>query len=55
VTVGIVFFGDLCFMLAVPLWMLSTTSQVAISEFYSKMGAAPGGQRTVNTQGRRFE
>lgn len=55
VTVGIVFFGDLCFMLAVPLWMLSTTSEVAINEFYSKMGANPGGQRTVNTQGRRFE
>jgi hypothetical protein len=54
-TVGIVFFGDLCFMLAVPLWMLSTTSKVAIEEFHNKMGATPGGQRTVNTQGRRFE
>lgn len=54
-TVGIVFFGDLCFMLAVPLWMLSITSKVAIDEFHSRMGAVPGGQRTVNTSGRRFE
>jgi hypothetical protein len=42
--VGIVFFGDLCFMLAVPLWMLSITSKVAIDEFHSRMGAVPGGQ-----------
>ncbi len=55
-TVGIVFFGDLCFMCAVPLWMLSTTSKVAIDEFHEKMSKASGGtQRTVNTQGRRFE
>jgi hypothetical protein len=54
-TVGIVFFGDLCFMLAVPLWMLSSTAKVAIEEFDSKIGNARGGQRTVNTNGRRFE
>ncbi len=56
-TVGIVFFGDLCFMLAVPLWMLSSTAKVAIEEFDSKISDARNGGsgRTVNTQSRRFE
>ncbi len=53
-TVGIVFFGDLCLMLAVPLWMISNAAKVALEEFDHRIGNARGAARTVNTQGQRF-
>ena len=49
--VAIVFGSDLCFMLAVPLWLLSKASSIAIEEFHSTV---EGGGRTVNTGARRF-
>lgn len=51
--VSIVFGSDLCFMLAVPLWLMSKSAARAIARHEAGMynDSEP---RTVNAKGRRF-
>jgi hypothetical protein len=55
-TFAIVFSSDLCFMLAVPLWLLSKGTKAKLDEIDAKLSGHSGRTRTVNTsaKGGRF-
>ena len=55
-TFAIVFSSDLCFMLAVPLWLLAKGTKSKIDELNAKLSGHTGHTKTVNTSapGGRF-
>ena len=53
-TVGIVFSGDLCLMLAVPLWQIGKAASATIRDFDNQIGMPRSEPRTVNADGKRF-
>lgn len=52
-TFAIVFSSDLCFMMAVPLWLLSKGAKSKLDEIDAKLSGFSGHTQTVNTSGRR--
>ncbi|HBE17067.1 MAG TPA: hypothetical protein DDW51_05510 [Cyanobacteria bacterium UBA11367] len=55
-TIGIVFSGDLCLMLAVPLWQIGKAADATIREFDNQIGMSSArGRKTVDTHGERFQ